>query len=197
MLLLSLISPLSRKPDSHFITLKDKASETIPEHHNKLTWALQLAIDKSKSNGDVKTFINSASKTVLSLWFGVIPTIMTVGTLALIISVSTPVFKILGMPFLPLLELFGIPEAAAASQTMIVGFSDMVVPSIMAAEIKSEMTRFIIATVSIVQLIYMSETGSVILGSKIPVNIIELFIIFIERTLISLPIIILMAHLFF
>lgn len=125
------------------------------------------------------------------------PTIMTVGTIALIISVSTPIFKILGTPFLPFLELLGIPEADIASQTMIVGFSDMVVPSIMAAEIHSEMTRFIVATVSIVQLIYMSETGAVILGSKIPINILELFIIFIERTIISLPIIVLMAHLFF
>ena len=122
---------------------------------------------------------------------------MTVGTIALIISVSTPIFKILGTPFLPFLELLGIPEADIASQTMIVGFSDMVVPSIMAAEIHSEMTRFIVATVSIVQLIYMSETGAVILGSKIPINILELFIIFIERTIISLPIIVLMAHLFF
>lgn len=125
------------------------------------------------------------------------PTIMTVGTIALIISVSTPIFKILGTPFLPFLELLGIPEADIASQTMIVGFSDMVVPSIMVAEIHSEMTRFIVATVSIVQLIYMSETGAVILGSKIPINILELFIIFIERTIISLPIIVLMAHLFF
>lgn len=145
----------------------------------------------------MKTFVNNASKTVLSLWFGVMPTIMTVGTIALIISVSTPIFKILGTPFLPFLELLGIPEADIASQTMIVGFSDMVVPSIMAAEIHSEMTRFIVATVSIVQLIYMSETGAVILGSKIPINILELFIIFIERTIISLPIIVLMAHLFF
>lgn len=112
-------------------------------------------------------------------------------------AVSTPIFKILGTPFLPFLELLGIPEADIASQTMIVGFSDMVVPSIMAAEIHSEMTRFIVATVSIVQLIYMSETGAVILGSKIPINILELFIIFIERTIISLPIIVLMAHLFF
>ncbi|EAO72303.1 membrane protein, putative [Streptococcus agalactiae CJB111] len=147
--------------------------------------------------GNMKTFVNNASKTVLSLWFGVMPTIMTVGTIALIISVSTPIFKILGTPFLPFLELLGIPEADIASQTMIVGFSDMVVPSIMAAEIHSEMTRFIVATVSIVQLIYMSETGAVILGSKIPINILELFIIFIERTIISLPIIVLMAHLFF
>ncbi|HFZ9456944.1 TPA: YjiH family protein [Streptococcus agalactiae] len=191
------IPPLSRQSNSYYTKPKKETSEVIPDGYNKIEWGLKLAIDKSKANGNMKTFVNNASKTVLSLWFGVMPTIMTVGTIALIISVSTPIFKILGTPFLPFLELLGIPEADIASQTMIVGFSDMVVSSIMAAEIHSEMTRFIVATVSIVQLIYMSETGAVILGSKIPINILELFIIFIERTIISLPIIVLMAHLFF
>lgn len=36
--------------------------------------------------------------------------------------------------------------------------------------------------------------GALLLGSKIPVNIVELFVIFILRTLITLPVIALMAH---
>ncbi len=41
------------------------------------------------------------------------------------------------------------------------------------------------------------EADAVILGSKIPVNVAELFVLFIERTVITLPIIVLMANLFF
>ena len=80
---------------------------------------------------------------------------------------------------------------------MIVGFADMVVPSILAASIQSPMTRFIVAAVSVTQLLYMSETGAVILGSKLPVNVADLFFIFLERTIITLPIIVGLAHLFF
>jgi nucleoside recognition membrane protein YjiH len=65
----------------------------------------------------------------------------------------------------------------------------MLLPSIMSGGIQSEMTRFIIAATSITQLIYLSEVGALLLGSKIPVNIKELFIIFIERTLITLSLI--------
>ena len=50
---------------------------------------------------------------------------------------------------------------------------------------------------SITQLIYLSEVGGVILGSKIPVSIFKLFVIFLIRTIIALPIIALMAHLYF
>ena len=55
-----------------------------------------------------------------------------------------------------------------------VGFADMFIPSILAAgSIESDVTRFIIAAMSVTQLIYMSEVGALLLGSKIPVNIIE------------------------
>lgn len=59
------------------------------------------------------------------------------------------------------------------------------------------MTRFIIAALSVTQLIYMSEIGSLLLDGKIPVNIFELFLIFILRTIITLPVIAGDAHLIF
>lgn len=81
---------------------------------------------------------------------------------------------------------------------MIVGFTDMFTPSIIAAEgVKSEMTRFIIAVVSVTQLIYLSEVGGLILGSKLPVKLWELFVIFLERTIISLVIVSPIAHMIF
>ena len=56
------------------------------------------------------------------------------------------------------------------------------------------MTRFIIGCVSIIQIIYMTEVGTLILKSKIPLQIGELFFIFILRTLITLPLITAIAH---
>ena len=84
-----------------------------------------------------------------------------------------------------------------ASSTLIAGFADMLLPSIISAGIQSEMTRFIVAATSVTQLIYLSEVGALLLGSKIPINLKELFIIFLERTLITLPIISLIAHFLF
>lgn len=59
------------------------------------------------------------------------------------------------------------------------------------------MTRFIIGALSFTQLIYMTETGVIILKSDIPLNIKDLFIIFIEITIITLPIITLIANFVF
>ena len=70
-------------------------------------------------------------------------------------------------------------EAEAAAQTIMVGFADMFIPSILAAQnINSELTRFVVAAMSVTQLIYMSEVGALLLGSKIPVNIFDLGLIY-------------------
>ena len=81
------------------------------------------------------------------------------------------VFTILGKPFEPILSVLGIPEAADAAQLMVVGFTDMFLPVIFAdGLITSELTLFVVATVSVTQLIFMAEVGGLLLGSKIPVT---------------------------
>lgn len=134
---------------------------------------------------------------VLEMWFGVLPVIMAFGTIALIIAEFTPIFSWLGMPFIPILKLLQVPYAVEASKTIMVGFADMFLPSVIGSTIPSEMTRFIVATLSVTQLVYLSEAGAVILGSNIDISPLDLFIIFIERTLITLPIIVLAAHIIF
>lgn len=191
------IPPLSLKKDTYLTAQPNTKGETIPAGFTRHQWGLHLAVKKAEANGNPVQFLKNGTKTVLDLWLGVVPIIMAAGTLALVLSEATPIFTWLGKPFEPIFNLFRVPEAAAASSTMVVGFADMVVPSILAASIQSPMTRFIVAAVSVTQLLYMSETGAVILGSKLPVNLADLFLIFLERTIITIPIVIAMAHLFF
>ncbi|WP_166379023.1 YjiH family protein [Pseudoalteromonas sp. Z9A4] len=175
-------------------TEPDRDAEKIPGHKTLFGHSLDVALAKADNSTGVKGTIKEGVHNALDMVFGVLPVVMAVGTFALIIAEHTPIFEYLGMPFVPFLELLQVPEAAAASQTIMVGFADMFIPSILATSIESDVTRFIIAAMSVTQLIYMSEVGALLLGSKIPVNILELFIIFILRTLITLPVIALMAH---
>nr|WP_083954031.1 YjiH family protein [Cytobacillus eiseniae] len=191
------IPPLSRKPNTYFGGKESELDESIPKGYNAFSWGISEAVAKAKENQSVKKFLEQGCKNILDMWMGVAPIVMALGTIALIIAEYTPVFKILGLPFIPLLELMQVPEAKAASETFIVGFADMFLPSIIGASIESEMTRFIIACTSVTQLIYMSEVGGLLLGSKIPVSMKDLFIIFIERTLITLPVIVIAAHILF
>lgn len=172
--------------------------EKLPEGYSAFSHGLENALLKADTNRSfVKTF-SEGLKNVLDMWIGVIPVVMAFGTIALIIAEYTSVFTILGMPFVPILSVLGIPEAADAAQLMVVGFTDMFLPVILAnGLITSELTLFVVAAVSVTQLIFMAEVGGLLLGSKIPVNFLDLVVIFLLRTIISLPIIAGVAHLLF
>ena len=191
------IWPLKQIPDQYSNGSTEKLNETIPKTHNPLTWGFQQATDKAVVSPGLKQFFINGIKTVLDMWLAVLPVVMAIGTLATIVAEYTPLFSILGAPFVPLLELMKIPYAHEASETLLIGFADMFLPSLLISDVPSDMTRFIVGALSISQLIYLSEVGGVILGSKIPVSLGKLFMIYIIRTIIALPIIVIMAHIFF
>ncbi|MCI9477299.1 MAG: YjiH family protein [Emergencia sp.] len=191
------IPPLSRKKDQYYVE-GVHISEEVPAGYTAVSYGLKLALDKAEQFQGTAAFLKKGFKYTVSMWIGVLPVIMAIGTVAMVLANHTPIFDYLGKPFLPLLNLLQVPEAEAASTTMIVGFTDMFTPAIIAAgKITSEMTRFIVATVSVTQVIYLSEIGGIILGSKIPVKFLELLVIFIERTIISLILVCPIAFLIF
>src|SRR5699024_1778629 len=196
-LIMPRIPPLSRKEDAYMNGAVGKKDDTIPEGYTTFSYGYKKALDRAKQETNVGNFFKEGAQNVLDMWLGVAPVVMTFGLIALIIAEYTPGFEWLGLPFVPILELMQVPYAQEASQTILIGFADMFLPAVIGASIEAEITRFIIATLSVTQLIYMSEVGGLLLGSKVPVSFKDLFIIFLLRTIITLPIIIFIAHLIF
>ena len=192
------IPPLSLKKDDYVVESNHDNEDIAENYNSSIQYGLDLAIKRAESHKGIGEFLKNGIENAFGMWFSVMPIVMIIGTASLVLANNTQVFEILGKPFLPLLNFLKVPESLAASKTMIVGFSDMFTPSIIAAStIQSQMTKFIVATISVTQLIYLSEVGGLILASSIPVNLFELFAIFIERTIISLLIVAPIAHLLF
>src|SRR5699024_4329948 len=177
-LIMPRIPPLSRKEDAYMKGAVGKKDDTIPEGYTTFSYGYKKALDRAKQETNVGNFFKEGAQNVLDMWLGVAPVVMTFGLIALIIAEYTPVFEWLGLPFVPILELMQVPYAQEASQTILIGFADMFLPAVIGASIEAEITRFIIATLSVTQLIYMSEVGGLLLGSKVPVSFKDLFIIF-------------------
>lgn len=194
-IILPYLPPLRGKPDT-YIDGYDHMRAEGGQFPQKSVFGRALAhgLHRASQASGFKATLREGVEAVIDMLFGVLPVIMAVGTLALIIAEYTSVFTVLGAPFVPLLELLQIPFPEQASKSVMVGFADMFVPSILVSEVPSDLTRFVIAALSVTQLIYMSEVGALLLGSKIPVTLWDLFLLFILRTLITLPVIALMAH---
>ncbi|AQU78529.1 MULTISPECIES: YjiH family protein [Planococcus] len=190
------IPPLSRKKDDYYAPVGKQIDDTIPEGAPLLQWGFDEARRKASSAASPKKLAQIGIETVLDIWLALIPLVIALGTVALIVAEYTPLFKIISYPLIPVLTLFGLPEAAEAAPTFLVGFADMFLPAVLGAGIESELTRFVLAGVSLTQIIYMSEIGILILRSNIPVKFWELAVIFVLRTIITLPILVLFGHLF-
>ncbi|HOS69555.1 MAG TPA: YjiH family protein [Bacillota bacterium] len=181
------IPPLSLVKDDYYKTNKPGLFDQL-ENLPLFKRALYTAVEKAgRTKISAVKWIKNSLRTAFENAIACMPAVMFIGTVSLVLSTYTPVFTWLGYPFLPLLKLLQIPEAAAASPCVVVGFGDMFIPSILAsATIESEFTRFVIAVISITQLIYMSEVGPLLLSSKLSIKFKDLVFIFLERTVISL-----------
>ncbi|TVU69573.1 YjiH family protein [Cobetia crustatorum] len=190
------LPPLSRKSNSYHEPVGCQISEKNQTDGSELRFALSMAVARAEFAPGPLKLAKTAGINVADIFLGLLPVVIAIGTVALMLAEFTPVFTWLSYPMIPLLELLQIPHAAEAAPATLVGFADMFLPAVLAKDIDSELTRFVIACLSLTQLIYMSEIGALLLKSKIPLKLWELVAIFLLRTLITLPIIAFIAHMF-
>ncbi len=191
------LPPLSRKPDTYYEPVGCQLAEKRTENVGLLRYSLNQAVRRAEHAPGPRELARNALFNVADIFLALLPLVFAIGTVALILAEFTPLFTWLSYPMVPVLELLRIPEAEAAAPATLVGFADMFLPAVLATNIESELTRFVIACLSLTQLIYMSEIGALLLKSKIPLKLWELLAIFLLRTAVTLPIIAFMAHTFF
>ena len=189
------LPPLSRMTHTYYPADGKALNEAVPAGHSLLTWGLRQAVEKADSAPNLPELLKSAVKNTCDIWFGLMPPLIAIATAGLVVAEFTPIMTWLSYPLIPVLELLQLPEAHKAAPAMLVGFAEMFLPAVLAAGIESELTRFVIISVSVTQLIYMSEVGVMLLKSKIPLTFFDLVKIFLVRTAVALPITSLIAHL--
>ena len=192
-ILLPRVYPLSKQKDE-YCKEQPEIREEIPQGMSKSRWALQCAVEKADEM-TVKKFLVKGVQTIASVWFDVLPMVMFVAATGMIINEYTPVFKILTIPFVPLLNLMGFAEAEVAAPMLLTGFLDQFLPVAMAGAITAIDTRFFVFCMAIAQIIYLSEIGVMMIRSKLDFNLGKIFLVFLERTLLSMPIIWIMTRL--
>ncbi|MBR0372946.1 MAG: YjiH family protein [Mogibacterium sp.] len=190
------IPPITLFPDTYYNNQAENKENDKPEDMSTFQFAVQLAVKKASTFQGLKAMAWRSIDFCSSIIFSVLPVVMIIGTVGLIIATYTPVFNWLGAPFGWFMNLLGIPDATAAAPATVSGFADVMIPSLLCGDITSELTKFIICVLSLIQIIYMSEVGPILLMSKIPVKFHHLVILFIEKTILAIPIIYICGMLF-
>lgn len=188
------IPPISTLPDTYKPGVGKQLKEEVPTEKGLLTYALEMSCSRAETFS-IKTVLSGGLEVVCGMLFDLIPIVASWGTIALIAATYTPFFEILSYPMGMFLNILGVEEAFAVAPATLAGFADMFIPALLITGVESVKTRFIIGVLSLVQIIYLTEVGTIIIKSEIPLHMGKLVLIFLERTIIAIPIIVLFANL--
>ena len=192
--ILARIPPISTLPDTYQEQAGKRLNEDVPRETGLMRYALESSCARAETFR-LKDVVSGGMEVLMGMYFDLIPIVISWGTLVLIVATYTPLFQWISYPMGMYLSLFGLEDAFAAAPATLIGFTDMFVPALLITGIASVKTKFVIGVLSLVQIIYMTEVGAIIIKSEIPLNFWKLFVVFMERTLLAIPMIVLFANL--
>ncbi len=181
--------PLKKFPNTYYENQEPKKFEKADDV-STAAHALDLACKQAESVSLISV-LKESIKNILNIYVGFLPIIMLVGTLALVLAERTAFFNIISYPLVPLYDMLGFTHEVAAmlAPATVVGFADMYLPALFIGGSPSEASRFFIGVLAFTQLVFMSETGMVLLKSSIGLNFFDVIKVFVYRTILSIPIV--------
>lgn len=188
--IISRIPPLSRKPDAYF---GGAAVENVTETEEAKV-GIQAALEKAGTAPSLVNMLVNGVKQAVGMYIEAFPIIIFIATIALVATEYTPIFDYMAIPFTPVLKAIGLPEAAQAAPAFIIGFADLLLPFLAATSITSQLTKFVVCIVGVIQIICMSETGAIALKSEVPLKFVDLAIVVLIKTVIAIPIALLIGR---
>ena len=189
--------PLRGMPDT-FIDGTERESE----EHRKFSLSLfrhgyETALKKAEDT-PVSSVFAKALLEVLVFAQKISAYIMAISSITFLLVEYTSLFNILGIPFIPVLKLCQVPNAAEIAPAMILGLAEIAIPATFISTLSiSVEAAFFVIVVSALQIIMFSNSAVSIMESEIPLGIGKLILIFFIRTLIAIPIVSIVMHILF
>ena len=125
----------------------------------------------------------------------ILPSIMSVGLIALVLATYTPVFAWVGMIFRPFFWALGFSDPALLSSAAATSVAEMFIPATMVADHPDFVARFVIGVVCVSAIIFFSAVVPAILATDIPVKLWHLLVIWVERVILTILLATPLAHL--
>jgi len=154
--------------------------------------ALQAGVEAAQKGRPPVALGLDMARNMFSTVFGLISACVGTVILANALLEYTRVFQWLSLPLVPLLGVAGLEPAAAPG--FIIGFLDQFLTAVVSGRLSDLHTKFVLASLSVAQIVYMSNVGIMLLRSSIPIRFRDLVGIFVARTCICTPLFFLAAR---
>jgi nucleoside recognition membrane protein YjiH len=188
------IWPLSKKPLTYHNDTE--GSPESAEKGNLFRRALYEGMDAAAVAPGLLSSVKENLKNGFIMAMGVLPTVLAIGILGSYLAKYTVIFDWLGLPFIPLIRLLGLPDASLIAKSLVLNIADMSLPLLIMQE-SALIPKFIIANISISTVLFLSASIPCVLSTDIPLSFREIMIIALERTIIGLILITPVTYLLF
>lgn len=187
------LPPLSRIEDDYFPGSTPQPEQAVRTDRVKAAWSEAMGTLRTAPGLARNVMDNLRDGTLMAM--AILPAILSIGLGGLLLARFTPVFEWLGYLFYPFTWLMRLPDPLQAAEAMAVGVAEMFLPATLIAGHESDALRFVIAVVSVSQIIFFSALVPCILATRIPLTIWQLVVIWVERVILSLVIVTPIAYL--
>lgn len=152
---------------------------------NRFRKAVELGVDISRHANNLPLIFWSNFRDGIQMAAAIIPTIIAIGLLGLLLAKYTPVFDILGWVLYPFTSLMGLHEPMAAAKGISAGLAEMFLPSLLLNK-ADILVKFTAAVTSISSVLFFSAMIPCVLATKIPLSLVQMLIIWLQRTVLSI-----------
>ena len=189
------IPPITRIPEDYYPGATPHPEKEIEGNRFKAAWReAKIELNRAESLGKV-LWANFRDGLIMAVQ--VTPGIMAVGTIGLVLATYTPVFKILGVAFFPVVWLLRLPDPWATSGALASGLAEMFLPATLSAGSDDMVLKFTMAVVCVSQIFFFSAMVPAVLATDIPLSIWKMVQIWFIRVVLTVLITVPVAHLIF
>lgn len=192
------IPPLSKKSNRYFDGTEQSEEERRPGKYTSDIFKLAFQDGVSKASESSFTCFLTQVKSSFMFGIKVNAFIMSLSTICLLIANYTPITKWIAVPMAPILSALGLADAEAIAASSVVGILALSLPAtLIKGKAVAVASAFFVVVLSTCQIVFFTESANAMLESDIPLSFWDLVKVFFLRTIILIPLVALLAHLFY
>ncbi|MFD9732696.1 YjiH family protein, partial [Micrococcus luteus] len=178
------IPPLSRIPDECYPGVTHSPEQAVTRDRFRVARRAAEQTLAEAPSLPKNIWVNFRDGLVMVLQ--ILPSIMSVGLIALVLATYTPVFEWIGVIFYPLFWALGYSDPGLLASASATSIAEMFIPATMAAGHEDLVARFVIGVVCVSAIIFFSAVVPAILATDIPVKMWHLLVIWVERVALTI-----------
>lgn len=177
------IYPISKIPNDYY---EKKAESTMDYSEPLLKRAYHAGVKQAREAKPLSYYLKDYYMgDAIKMSSSVTASILVIGLLGMLIAEYTPLFDIVGYLFYPVTWLLRLPEPMLAAKAGAIEIAEMFLPSMLVVE-SAMVTKFTIAVTSVSAILFFSASIPCLLSTDIPIKMKDIFLIWFERTVLSL-----------